>query len=98
MALYRLHAVASRIPPVAVHLKGHMLGYGALLQGTDEELPELLDGPFSRGGFEDEPPDYRNNVAHVARWAVAVNARYIRLRGCGGRNMWLGELKGRIRY
>jgi hypothetical protein len=55
VAFYRLHTVASRISPVAIHLKGHMLGDRPLLEGADEEAAKLLDGPFSGGRLQDEP-------------------------------------------
>lgn len=57
MTFYRLHTVISRIPPVAIHLKGHMLRDGPLLEGADEEAAKLLDGPFSRGRLQDKPAD-----------------------------------------
>ena len=73
MALYCLHAMASSVASVAVHLKGYMLGNGALLESADEEFPQLLDSPFSWRRFEDEATKNGCNLAHVVlRWWVGL--------------------------
>jgi hypothetical protein len=57
MTLHRLHSVASSIPPVSVHLEGHMLGDRALLQGADEKLAKLAHSPFSGRRLNDDFPE-----------------------------------------
>lgn len=48
MPLDSLHAAASGIASVAIHLKGNMLRDRPLLEGANEQLTELVDSPFSR--------------------------------------------------
>lgn len=65
MTLDRLHTMAAGIPPVSVHLEGHMLRHRPLLDGADEELSELLNGPFTRRRFENESPENGRDFAHI---------------------------------
>lgn len=48
MSFDSLHAAASGVTSVAVHLKGNMLRDWPLLEGANKQLTELVDGPFSR--------------------------------------------------
>lgn len=43
---YCLDPVLPGKPPVSVHDKSNMPGYGALTQGADEQLADLGDGPL----------------------------------------------------
>lgn len=54
MTLDCFHPVGTSVTSVAVHFKGDMLWHRALLQGTDEELTQLVNGPFSGRRFEDQ--------------------------------------------
>lgn len=53
MTLDCFHSVGTSVTSVAVHFEGDMLRDGTLLQGTDEELAQLVNGPFSWRRFED---------------------------------------------
>lgn len=47
MTLDSLHAMASGITPVAIHLESHMLWHRTLLESANEQLSELFNSPFS---------------------------------------------------
>ncbi len=55
MTFDRLNLMCPSEPSIAIHDKGHMLRNWPLSKGTDEQLPQLLDGPFDRWGGEQPP-------------------------------------------
>lgn len=54
-----LDLVILRVPPVPIHLERDMLWDRALAYGADQQLSELLGGPFCRRRSESPAPQVR---------------------------------------
>lgn len=63
MALDRLDMVSPGVPPVSVHDKSNVSGYGSLTESTDEQFAEAIESPFCWRRLE-EPLSELGEVRH----------------------------------
>lgn len=80
MAFDCFQLVTAGVAPVAVHNEGNVLGYGAALEGADEEAAQSEDGGLD--GREGEGPAAEVGAVHVCHgrtsgrfWAESVTVR-----------------------